>query len=464
MDLVSKLLALPKTDLGNAQALQLLYGKEIRFCSAKNAWLVWTGDHWAENEGGHIRNLIRRSGPERYALFKEAGIDGDLKASLYNWLMGCENERRVSTTLASARDMDALRIAETQLDASIWDLGLKDGQLDLGTGKLVSPNPFSYITRRMATPFVAGADCPKWKKFLNEIFSGDQELIQFIQLAVGYCLTGSVKEQVMFVCVGEGANGKSTFLGTLYKLFGDYAGSTPFSTFDAKSRSEATNDLARLKGKRFVTIMETDEDSFLAEQKIKQATGEDPITCRFHYQEFFEYIPQFKIWLAANRIPGIKGVDYGIKRRLVIIPFKAQFEGSQRDDSLGKRLLEELPGILNWAIEGLELWKQHTLYRSIPQNCLDITQEYADDVDHLGNWIRECLDIGDSNKAQEEPKEKAIDLYRCYRMWMDERNHRPKSLTSWGRDMKSKEFEKRREQSGVVYIGVRLRPEALMGN
>jgi len=461
---IKTLLSLNRTDLGNAQAFYHLYGKNLRYVSTKDRWLVWQGDHWATDDGGYVRNLLRQSVKDRLSLIREARLEDDLKASVLSWLMSCENERRINPAYKVACDMAEMRVKEEDLDVSPWKLGTRGTEIDLETLKPGEPNPASYLTRRLATTYDPDADCPRWKSFLQEIFCGNQELIDFIQVAVGYCLTGSTREQAMFVCVGEGANGKSTFLGTLYKMFGDYAASTPFATFDAKSRNEQTNDLARLKGTRFVTIVETDEDSYLAEQKVKQATGDDPITCRFLHREFFEYYPQFKIWLAANRIPSIKGVDYGIRRRLIIIPFEAKFEGTQRDENLDKKLAKELPGILNWALEGTAKWKETNLHRQIPQRSLDITREYTEDVDHLGNWIKECLVTEAKDEGTAEIKEKAIDLYRCYKIWMSERNHRPKALASWGRDMKSKDFRKKREATGVVYVGVQLRPEALMGN
>jgi len=460
-----KLLTLARSDKGNAEALYLLYGKDIRYCTAKDKWLIWQDDHWREDDGAYVRNLLRQSGRHRMALFKDSGLSDEIRASLFTWLAGCENERRVGPAYKAAMDMRELQVREEDLDASVWGLGLRGSEFDLGEMRVKKPNPLSYITRRMATIYDSAADCPRWKQFLAEIFQGDERLMEFVQVAAGYCLTGSIKEQVMFVCVGEGANGKSTFLGTLYKLFGDYAGSTPFSTFDAKSRSEATNDLARLKGKRFVTIMETDEDSYLAEQKVKQATGEDPITCRFHYKEFFEYIPQFKIWMATNRIPSIKGVDYGIRRRLIIIPFEARFDATQRDPNLSRTLSGELPGILNWVLEGAQKWKEKGLHPFLPKRSVDVAEEYTEEVDHLGNWIAESLEVGEGDLGKEERKERAIDLYTSYKNWMLARSHRPKSITRWGQDMRSKGFDnKRKEQPGVVYIGVRLRPEALMGN
>ena len=458
---LDQILALPHTDRGNAEGFWAMYGQQVRFCPEKDKWIIWQGDRWETDSGSEVRNLIRQASRDRLRVVMASGAAEDFKNSLKTWLRANENERRVNPTYRVAQDMREFRIHESELDRDLMLAGCPKGQLELARGQFLEPSRESFLTMHLGTAYDPKAECPRWLRFLQEIFLGNQSLIDFVQVAAGYCLTGRVNEQVMFVCVGEGANGKSTFLGTLYRLFGDYATSTPFSTFDAKSRNEQTNDLARLKGKRFVTIAETDEDSFLAEQKIKQATGDDPITCRFLHKEFFEYMPQFKIWMAANRIPSIKGVDFGIKRRLMIIPFDARFDGAKRDNGLRDDLMAELPGILNWVLEGCSMWQEAGLQDFVPSRMKTAIAEYEQDVDLLASWADECLE---PTELGDEHAEKAIDLFDSYKGWMLRRNHRPKSVTQWGRDMRSKGIgEKKRTAAGMVYVGVKMRPEAMVG-
>jgi putative DNA primase/helicase len=255
----------------------------------------------------------------------------------------------------------------------------------------------------------------------------------------------------MFVCVGEGANGKSTILDVVKELIGGYGASTPFLTFDAKSRNEQTNDLARLKGKRFVSIVETDEDSYLAEAKVKLATGGEALTCRYLHKEFFEYKPQYKIWMATNRAPQIKGTDFGIRRRLLLIPFNKRFEGSERVNGLKELLIKELPGILNWALEGLKAWQREGLRENIPAAIVAATEEYKVENDMIDNWLLESV-----VKAPEEVKIRATDFYASYADYMRRSGVRPKGIITWGKDMKSRGIVKVRDAKGNLYAGVRL--------
>lgn len=448
-----------QNDQGNAQMLMADWGPEVRFCLEAGEWLIWEDGRWRVGEEWRVRNMFRESVRARLRRVPEELTDGEMIKGATKWLKGCLNVPAIARALQASQDLPQLAVRESDLDADLWRAGAIQGELDLMTGQVQAPNPRSLLTHRLGSPSEARAQCPRWRQFVAEIFQNDRELIQFVQAAVGYCLTGSNREQVMFVCIGEGANGKSTFLGTLYRLFGDYAMSTPFATFDARSRNEQTNDLARLKGKRFVTIAETDEDSFLAEQKIKQATGDDPITCRFLRKEFFEYIPQFKIWMAVNRMPGIKGVDYGIRRRLMVIPFGAKFDGSRRDDSLKDKLVAELPGILNWALEGLETWKELGLRQIVPAAMTEAIENYKEETDVMGQWVEESLEM--CGESEGEP---ASSLFDSYKVWAQRHNFRPKNATNWGRDMATKGIGiKRKERNHMVYYGVRLRPEAQVG-
>jgi putative DNA primase/helicase len=187
----------------------------------------------------------------------------------------------------------------------------------------------------------------------------------------------------MFILYGYGKNGKGVFINTIASLLKDYAAATTFKTFDADKRNEQTNDLAALKGKRFVAMSESGADKRLNEPLIKQVTGGDKISCRFLHKEFFEYTPQFKLFLATNHRPVITQSDFGIWRRLVLIPFTQNFDGRE-DKQLERKLIEkELPGILNWALEGLRKWKDEGLTKK-PKAVIEATAKYREKQRY--NW------------------------------------------------------------------------------
>ena len=196
------------------------------------------------------------------------------------------------------------------------------------------------------------ATCEHWKKFLHRILQGNEALIRFFQKAVGWALTGDMSEQVMFILYGSGANGKSTFINTVMEILGEYAMSTQTETFMRKNGNNLSNDIARLRGARFVTTVEAEEGRRLSEPLIKQVTGQDVMTARFLYGEYFDFLPTFKIFMATNHKPVIRGTDVGIWRRIKLIPFTETIPYEERNPDLMKILLREKAGILNWMIEG----------------------------------------------------------------------------------------------------------------
>ena len=253
--------------------------------------------------------------------------------------------------------------------------------------------------------------------FLLQIFNKDLELIHFIQKAMGYALTGDVSEQCLFILWGTGANGKSTFLNVLQDLFGDYACSTGTETF-MKKTSEQSNDIARLRGMRLVTTNETEQGKPLSESLIKQITGEDVLTARFLYGEYFSFKPTFKIFMATNHKPKIKGADNGIWRRIKLIPFTVTIPPEQRDKKLTEKLVAENAGILNWLLKGYSMWKKEGLNE--PDAIREANEEYRYDMDSIESFISEALNLDASLQWRLPTK----NLYDAYIKWCSKNNER----------------------------------------
>jgi putative DNA primase/helicase len=232
----------------------------------------------------------------------------------------------------------------------------------------------------------------------------------------------------MFILYGTGANGKSTFLNVIMRILGDYAITTYAETFMKRNNDATTNDIARLRGARFVTTTETEQGKRLSEHLIKQATGNDQLTSRFLYGEHFNFVPTFKIFMASNHKPVIKGTDHGIWRRIKLIPFTTTITEEKMDKSLEQKLMEEKPGILNWLIEGLLRWQKEGL--NTPSIVVNATDEYRGEMDVIGNFIRErCVQKpGAAIRARE--------LFRVYQEWCDENNEQATSERMFGLRMK----------------------------
>lgn len=285
-----------------------------------------------------------------------------------------------------------------------------------------------------------------------QIFNNDLELIRFVQKAMGYAMSGDVSEQCLFILWGTGANGKSTFLNVLSQLFGDYGCSTGIETFTKKNK-EQSNDLARLKGARLVTTSEIEQGSPMSESLIKSVTGEDALTARFLYGEYFSFKPTFKIFMATNHKPKIRGADNGIWRRIKMIPFTVTIPPEQRDKKLTEKLIAENSGILNWLIQGYAMWKKEGLEE--PEAVRQTNEEYRMDMDAVGTFVNDCLEIDASLKWRLHTKL----LYETYVKWCNKNNERVMSQKWLGLRMSEKGFKRMATNGQRVWLGLVIRNE-----
>lgn len=440
------------TDSGNAACLAALYGDHLRYCHTREKWYLWDGQRWEVDVVGIARQLALQTVQARFAA-SVALPSLDARKKLAAWAITSESAGRQHSLLVQASTHRSLTSRIEQYDQDSMLASTQSGTLDLRTGTVREPRQADYLTMQLGTGFDATATCPRWLQFLSEVFSSDQDLIAYLQRAVGYSLTGDTSAQKLFLCWGGGANGKSVFLRVLGWLLGEYAAHASFETFDANKRNEATNDLAMLRGRRLVTIIETNEDRRLDEAKVKAVTGGDAITCRFLYGEFFTYQPQFKIWLAMNHKPGIRGTDRGIWRRIALIPFTQNFE-ARAELHLDDTLRTELPGILNWALEGLAVWRSSGLGSAAAVEAA--TESYRQESDEVGKWLSEhCV----SEPGAMMP---ALDGYTDFHLWSKNRGERyPLTQNGWGRTMTERGFKTERRivdsKKVTVYLDVRMR-------
>jgi putative DNA primase/helicase len=316
-------------------------------------------------------------------------------------------------------------------------------------------NPDLKLTKLAPVTYDPNADCPKWKAFLQRIFNDNERLIRFVQRAVGYSLTGSTREQCLLFLHGTGANGKSTFLEVIRALLGDYAVTAEFSTFVADRKSSVRNDIARLHSARLVTAIEVGEGKRFAEELIKTLTGGDTVAARFLYREFFEFRPRFKVWLAANYKPEIRGSDYAIWRRIRLIPFTVTIPPEEQIPDLAEQLKEELSGILNWALEGLRDWLANGLQP--PPEVTEATEAYRAEMDIVGLFVQDAC-VADP-KAVTPSKT----LYEAFREWCAENGHELLTPKQFGRRLSAKGFTCGRARvEGKLcrcWFGLRLRNE-----
>jgi len=282
----------------------------------------------------------------------------------------------------------------------------------------------------------------KYKKLVSVVFN-------YLKRIVGYSLTGDTSEQKLFFLHGFGANGKSVLVSTIQDLLGDYAMQTPVSTIMTRGRGSINNDIARLRGARFVATTETEEGSRFNESEVKLITGGDVIAARFLHQNYFEYKPQFTLWISGNHKP-VPGDSYGIWRRLILIPFDVRFSGDKKDKGLARKLRIELPGILNWAVEGCLEWQDKGL--KTPQVILDATKDYQTEMDRINSWMQDCC----VDNATNHHSTTASDLYASYKDWADDNGEWRMNQRIFGTKLAERGYQKKRESRGWVYRGIKL--------
>ncbi|AEF82605.1 DNA primase family protein [Leadbettera azotonutricia] len=438
------------TDTSNALRLVREHGKDIRYNAAWKKWVVWTDNHWQIDEGF----LIHDKGlAVIHSIYDQMLKTDDYRdrMEIEKYALQSEALRRRKAFIESASLMKEMNITSTDVDKDPWLFNVENGTIDLRKNEFREHRREDMITKIAQVHYDEKADCPVWKQFIREVMDYKGELIEFLQRAAGWALTGDTSEQTMFILFGSGANGKSTFLNVLMKLLGDYAIAASTETFMKRSGDQISNDIARLRGTRFVVTSEAEQGKRLSEPLIKQITGTDAMTARFLYGEYFEFIPTFKIFMASNHKPMIKGTDNGIWRRIKLIPFITTIAPEKQDKHLEQKLMEEGPGILNWLIAGCQYWFKTGL--AAPAVVTSATEEYRSEMDVLGAFIKECCIQSPGVSVQ------ARELFKAYQEWCEENNERAFSERFMAMRLKEMGLEKWRTAEARFWRGIMLKAE-----
>jgi putative DNA primase/helicase len=418
------------TDIGNAERLAHYYRDKILYCHVWKKWLVWDGIKWADDDSGYLKILAKKTVRK---IFEEARFveDDSKRQAIARHALSSESNGRIKAMVSLAQS--ELPIKPDVFDKNKYFLNVKNGTIDLKTGILHPHKKENYITKVAPVVYDKNAECPEWERFLDRILDGNENLISFMQRAVGYSLSGDVSEQCLFIFWGAGANGKSTFLRTIGTLMGDYSQHAATETILLKKGGGIPNDLARMKGARFVTCSEAEAEHKLAENLIKQMTGDDLISARFLHQEWFEFEPEYKLFLGTNNRPIIKGDEHAIWRRIRLVPFNVIIPEEEKDLHLLEKLKNEMSGILNWALKGAMAWQEDGL--GTPPEVIEATNEYRTDMDLIGEFINECCIQGPDVKVPSK------NLYLAYSNWCENSGEYQLKQNWFGRKLREKGFE-----------------------
>ncbi len=449
-EVVTRQLAeLPATDYGNAQRLTARHGRNLRYIRPWRRWLAWDGRRWGHDQSGEVERRAKHTVRRMYA--EADSIDAkERRKELAKWAGQCEAERRITAIIALAWSEPGIPVLPDDLDHDPWLLNVLNGTIDLRTGELQDHNAADMLTKLAPFSYDEARDCPRWLEFLNRIMGGNDHLIGFLRRAIGYSLTGCTGERVLFILHGCGANGKSTFVETIRTVLGDYSLRTPAETLLAKRGDSIPNDIARLKGARFVHAAETEDGRRLAEALVKDITGNDTLSARFMRAEWFDFRPECKLWLATNHRPRVKGTDQAIWDRLRLVPFSVVIPESERDHQLRDKLEAEGNGILGWAVRGCLEWQRDGL--GVPDEVRVATRDYRKDMDVIGAFVDECLIKEPTGTVA------AKELYATYKAWCERTGERHLSQRKLADRLKERGFSNdgRTTSNCVAWNGFRL--------
>lgn len=433
-------------DTGNADRFIDRYGHLYKHSYITNKFYIYDGQKWKVDDRGAIRKLIDEmieNIKNEKVLHSEDVTEEEAREAFqkyYKKTRGTQSKKNIMNEL-----MHRKTVTPDEFDNDDMLLNVANGYVDLTSRELYKHDINRMFSQIANTDYSEKMQPSVWLDFLNDIFAGDKEVIRYIQKALGYSLTGSTREQIMFILFGKGRNGKSIFVETIAEILGDYSNNMQAKSLMVKKNDNVNTDIARLSKARFVTSSEPNEGFRFDEGLIKQITGGDKVTARFLYAEEFEYTPKFKIWVSTNHKPIIRGTDDGIWRRLVLIPFDVQIPEEKVDKDLKYKLLREAPAILNWMAEGAYMWMREGL--ELPEKLKASSKAYRTEMDVIEQFIE------DECKRVDDGRVKANELYSVYKNWANENNAYKMSNKDFGQKMKEK-FKSKRMNTGMYYLGL----------
>ncbi|MBM9514716.1 DNA primase family protein [Desulfogranum marinum] len=436
------------TDLGNANRFIEQYGDRVKYCYSSKKFIIWNGKYWEEDENATVSVLVRKVIKSLYAEAQQAD-DEVTRTKIARHALKSEHVNRIRAIRTLVMEDQRIGVSASDFDTNSSLLNCSNGTIDTRTGQIKAHDPKDLISKIVPVDFDPNSGCPNFKKFIHRTMADNTEMVKYLQRLFGYTLTGDTSEQCFNIFCGNGSNGKSTLLNVFGKMLSDYAKQSQPDTFLETHKGRINNDIARLKAARLVTTTEPDANQFLAEGIVKQMTGGDVITARYLHKEFFEFRPQFKIIMATNHKPNIKGKDFGMWRRVRLVPFEVTIPPHEQDRDLEEKLNAELPGILAWAVRGCLDWKKNGL--GLPKVIADATNEYRQEMDVVGRFIEDCCTVGNGEKVSSQI------LFTLYTDWCRQQGESLKTKVAFGKELKEKEFTPYRTSTERGWVGIGLK-------
>jgi putative DNA primase/helicase len=440
-------------DIHNARAFAGMWRGVLLYVTDRHKWLLWDKGLWRLCEKGEEIKCAKAVCADLYASAgRLLAKDADKGKRMAQEAISAHKLPRIKAMVELASSEPEMATTTDRLDADPYLLGVENGVVDLRSGNLLPNQPKLLITRTCAASYLKEAECPRWLKFLDEVFEGDAETIKAVQLLLGMTLIGTVIEELLVICIGFGANGKSVFANVIGEILSTYAKTAPSTILTARRSgdSSARNDLAALAGARYASINELQAGARLDEQVVKALAGREPIAARFLYGEYFDFLPTFTPWLRTNHKPIVTGDDDGIWRRLVILPFRRKFNEDEQDPHLEAKLLAERDGILRWMVEGAEQYRKHGLKLSATMRAEQAS--YRKDSDLLGEFLDEKFETDINGKVERST------LFFDWRIWCEGNGVQAGSHKTFTQRLAERGFRATQSNGKRLYAGLTLRP------
>ena len=445
------------TDLWLASLFAKQCRDRFRYDHSPKLWRHYSAGGWVFcGKGEQIEAMKRLAGwlMQQAGLAKAADSGSDRSKKLLACAMRAQSAQGIEAALRLAQSEPTLAVRADELDRDPDLLNVANGVVHLPTSALMLHDPAQMLSRQSPVEYDAGAECPMFMAFMDEISCNDPDWVEFMQRALGYALSGHVNEEKLLFWLGKGANGKSVLANLLRFILGTYAATVPpaFMMLNRRDGGGATPELAMLAGVRTALANEIEAGSKLSAQTIKVAVSSEHITARHLYGSPFTFAPTHKLLIRGNHRPIVTDDDEGIWRRILLVPFDLDVPASHRDPALEARLLTEAPGILRWMVDGFAEWQRVGLLPA--KRVLDASLAYRKESDLLTQWVTEHCETGTAfNVAQQI-------AYGNYRFWCHEQGLRQCAKVSFTRALIERGFGEARQGGGTrqhLYTGLRMR-------
>lgn len=451
------------TDHGNARRLVRMFGDRIRYCWPWKSWYIWTGNRWETDESGEIYQFARQAVDSIYDEADEAG--GEKGKAIREWAQASESRKLIENMIALARSERGIPVGPLQWDQDPWAFNCANGTIDLRTGKLKPHDPHDLITMISPVAYDPDATAPRWEQFEREIFAGDEELIGYVRRVLGCGLTADDELQEIMIAHGDGSNGKNVLFDTVLDVMGDYGTVAEPSLLLQTGFESHPTGLMDLFGKRLVQASETEDGKRFSESLVKRITGDKRLKARRMRENFVTFKRTFKVFLATNHRPEVKGCDHAIWRRIRLIPFAVKFAKQgvaikppyvlREDPHLLKALASEAPGILAILVRGCLDWQAGGVRPAAA--VIAATDEYRAEMDSIQEWLEEaCTSYLDHPVLKEQAREKAASLYEAYVTWAKKNGVEPQVRRTFGNEMEHRGYVMHKSNGACWRLGISL--------